>query len=124
VNGINPTNSMDITQIVPMIDKASTASFQWLFVVVLALFLGFSYMVFRHLVMQSSILAQQSREDSVKFVTLLREDSAKFAGLLLEINARSAERSEKHTAVIAENTVVIGQAKHVMDRINSNLCKV
>lgn len=103
---------MDLTSAVPIIDKASTASFQWLFVAVLALFLWFSYMVFRHLVMQATELTRQSRQDSDAFQKIL-----------MEMNARSVERTEKHSAVIAENSFVISQNKIAFDRINNTLSK-
>lgn len=104
---------MDVTQALPIIDKASTASFQWLFVAILALLLVFVYAAFRHLIQQGVDMAKQAREDSKGFQAILQD-----------YNQKAMERGERHAAVISENTTVISQAKQVMDRINSTLCKV
>lgn len=104
---------MDIAGAIGVIDKASTASFQYLFVVVLALFLGFSYLVFRHLIRQAADLADQSRADSLAMKTLL-----------LDLQERAIQRSERHAAIISENTTVISQTRPLLERINSNLNKI
>lgn len=107
------TNILDIPGALQIIDKASTASFQWLFVTVLGLFLGFSYLVFHHLIRQASDLAKQSREDSLAM-----------KAVLLDMHEKSVLRSERHAAIVAENTHVISQTRPLLERINANLNKV
>ncbi len=118
------TNTMDITKLIPLIDKASTASFQWLFVVVLALFLWFSYMVFRHLIRQQDESSKQYREDSAALHQLSREDSKSYQVALMDLHLKAAERGEKQIAVISENSIALSQNRTAMDRLNSTLCKV
>lgn len=106
-----------------MVDKASTASFQWLFVVVLALFLGFSYLVFRHLIRQQDESARQCHEDSVSLHKLTREDSQSYQKILLEIHMKAVERSEKTIATLAENSLALSQNKLAIEQLNLTLRK-